>query len=238
MPQRPDTIDFLTGRESGALRPSGITPLGEGGKFTPDGSVQRFPGNTFIFHINRALPQWDAIRQVQETVKKSPFARFYTFLPTTSLHMTLFQGVTRANALPEGLPSAATRDEATALLLERCKDLHLPAAHRVKAQDLHAAHSLTMTGADAEQEASLRSVRKSLSAATGIQQSDFEEYVFHISLAYLLDWVSEPTAHEIADFSEELTRTLIPEIDEIPLGPVEFCHFETMHHFTPIWKFG
>lgn len=238
MPHRPDPIAHLTGRLSGAPRPSGIALPGAPGKFTPDGAVQSFPGNTFLCHVDPATPQWNAVREVMEQVKMSPFARFFTFLPSSSLHMTIFQGVTSANPMPHGLPQGATRDEASALMLDRCRELSLPAAHRVTAQDLFAAHSLTMVGADAAQEDSLRRVRAALRDATGIDQRDFDDYVFHISLGYLIDWLSDTAAREVAAFSADLTQTLLPEIGPFDLGPVEFCHFETMHHFTPIRTFA
>ncbi|WP_349294763.1 DUF1868 domain-containing protein (plasmid) [Thioclava sp. 'Guangxiensis'] len=238
MPQRPDPIAHLTGRLSGGPRPSGIALPGGLGKFTPDGAVQPFPGNTFLCHIDPATEQWNALREVMEQIKMSPFARFFTFLPSSSLHMTIFQGVTSANPMPEGLPKGATRAEASALMLDRCADLALPARHRVKVQDLFAAHSFTMIGADPDQEASLRGVRQALRRATGIAPPDFDDYVFHVSLAYLIDWLSESAAREVVAFSTELNTRLVSQIAPIDLGPVEFCHFETMHHFTPIRKFA
>lgn len=237
-PQRPDPLAHLTGALSDRPWPSGVALPGRGGKFTPDGAVQAFPGNTFICHITRGTPQWTALCEVMERVKTSPFARFFTFLPTASLHMTIFQGVTQANPMPEGLAAGASRDAASALLLDRCAGLDLPRSHRVVAQDLFAAHSLTMVGADAAEEASLRRMRVRLRDATGIVPEDFDSYVFHISLAYLTDWLTETAAREVVDFSAALSAELLPAIGPITLGAVEFCHFETMHHFEPIRVFS
>ena len=235
---RPDVIDHLTGRLSDLPRPPGISLPGGGGKFTPDGAVQHWPGNTFICHIPQTSAAYSAIHELQDTVKKSPFQRFFTFLPPPSFHMTVFQGLspdmTAAIGLPESFPEGLPRDEASAILAEQLDGLDLPTHFRIMVDGLFAAHSLTVSGADETEETALRQVRATLGDATGIQFADFDDYIFHITIAYLIDWLPEATAREIAEFSSEVDRRFQGEIGHIELGPVEFCNFDSMHHFEPV----
>ncbi len=234
-PRRPDVIEYLTGRLSGTPRPPGIALLNGGGKFTPDGAVQIWPGNTFICHLDRTSAAFEAIREMQEEVKKSAFNRFFTFLPPPSFHMTVLQGVSPTSGpgtgWPKDAPEVMTRDELSRFLVAKLAGLGLPAKYRIKFDGLFGGYSLTVSGADAEQEAALRQARVALRDATGITFPDFDDYVHHITLAYLIDWLSEKTAKELAAFSAEIGSQFKEAIGIIDLGRVEFCDFDTMHHF-------
>ncbi|MFN4153892.1 MAG: DUF1868 domain-containing protein [Paracoccaceae bacterium] len=229
IPTRPDPVSYLTGRLSTDPRPEGISLPGEGGKFATDGSVQHWPGNTFIRHVIEGSPAHDALRALQEEVKMSRFARFYTFLPPSSFHMTVFQGMS-----PGFAPRGPRRDAVSGELLSRVEGIAFPAAAQARIAEVYGARSVSVTGAGDAAEASLRHARAVLRDATGINPPDFDGYVFHITLAYLVEWLTEPTARAVTDFSADLTERYHAALSEIPLGPLEFCNFETMHHFEPL----
>ena len=241
-PRRPNEIDYLTGRYSDLLYPPGISLRNGGGKFTPDGSIQIWPGNTFICHIDRATTAFELIRELQEDIKKSPFNRFFTFLPPPSFHMTVYQGLSPdtqpGKGWPRGVPEGLSRDEVTGVMSKRLDGLDLPTSFKVRVDGLFSGYSLTVSGADAPAEMALRQARASLRDATGIAFQDFDEYVFHITLAYQIDWVSDKTAKEIRDFSSEVGGVLKDAIGTIELGPVEFCNFDSMHHFELVKALG
>ena len=230
-----DEFALLTGRSSGSPYPPGIAPLGGKGKFTPDGAVQHWPGNTFVCHINRASTAYEVIRALQEEVKKSPFNRFFTFLPPPSFHMTVYQGLspgmTPDTGWPRGIPTGQSRDEVTDILLKRLRQVSLPTDYRIRVDRLFAGYSLKVSGADDREESALRHARVALRDATGITFADFDDYGFHITLAYLIDWLSDSTAQELLDFGAEIGRQFLGVIGTFDLGPVEFCNFDTMHHF-------
>lgn len=239
-PTRPDEIPYLTGRLTGTLLPRGISLLNGGGKFTPDGAIQYWPGNTFVCHLDRQSRAFEAIHELQEDLKKSVFNRFFTFLPPPSFHMTVYQGIapstTSGNGWPEGVPEGLPRDEVTSILSERLERMELPRSFRVKVDGLHCGYSITVSGADSREEDSLRTARAALRDATGITFPDFHDYVFHITLAYLIDWLSEGTARELLAFGADLGARLVERVGVIDLGPVEFCNFDTMHHFELVRK--
>lgn len=237
-PKRPDEIAHLTGRLAGSVRPPSISLPAGGGKFTTDGCVQIWPGNTFICHIDRTSDAYRHILELQEEVKQSRFSQFFTFLPPSSFHMTVFEGISPVsvpgNGWPDGVPTGASRDAVSRVLLERVEPLVLPRSYRIKIDGFFAGHSLTVSGADEAEEQALRQTRRTLSEATGIAFEAFDDYVFHITLAYLVEWLSEKTARELAAFGAEAGRRFRERVATIELGAVEFCDFDSMHHFEPI----
>lgn len=239
---RPDAIEYLTGKLSDRPYPGGISLPGEGGKFNTNGEVQRWPGNTFVCHVSRDVFSYAVLMELQEEVKRGEFSAFFTYLPPPSFHMTVFQGLSPgrqgSEEWPAGLAVNATRDEATALMLDQIADMTIDSEFEVMATDLYCAHSLTVCGVDDEVNASLMETRQALRAATGIRPPDFDEYVFHITLGYLIQWLSPSCAIEVSDYSKNLYREFSEDLQQIRLDPCAFCNFDSMHAFSAVRKFG
>ena len=234
---RPEPIKFLTGTLSPRAYPSGVGLPGTGEKFTTDGVVEIWPGNTFVCHVERPSPAYAALMELQEAVKQSEFAAFFTFLPPPSFHMTVFQGMSPGNQgtpeWPRDVPVTASRDDVTETIAARTRGLELPEV-RIRAKDLFCARSLTVTGIDEAAERTLRQARSDLRDATGISPRDFDSYVFHITLSYLIHWLSVSAATELAAFSDELFGEFEEALQDISLEPCAFCNFDSMHHFEPV----
>ncbi|WP_010139801.1 DUF1868 domain-containing protein [Oceanicola sp. S124] len=235
---RPDPVDHLTGRAyPGAGQPSGISAPGEGGKFTAEGRMLVWPGNTMICHIDPESDAHAALVDIQAGLKAGPHGGSFTFLPAESLHMTVFQGISGPDAnrfdWPAGVDRDATRNQVTAVLKARLAGISLPQSRRIRALEIFAGHSMTVDGIGPDEEG-LRETRARLSEVTGIDPKGFETYTFHISLAYLLHWLSEEVAREVIALSEALFAEHGPRLQDIRLGRVELCNFEHMHHFEPL----
>ncbi len=237
MISRPDPFDYLTGRLSARPLPPGISLPGQGGKFTTDGHVQRWPGNTFVCHVTRPSAAFDALRSVQECIMRSEFSALFAHLPAPSFHMTVFQGISPGERAPgtwpEGLPDDTSPDDVDSALAERTKDLRLP-AFEIAATGLWAMHGVTVAGRTPEAEATLRAARDTLRDATGLRPPGFERYVFHITLCYLKQWLTDGTARDVLALNDEIYAKHADALSEIPLDPCAFCRFESMHAFTPV----
>ncbi|WP_420337174.1 DUF1868 domain-containing protein [Roseibium sp.] len=236
-PKRPDPIAHLTGNLSKKPYPSGVSLPGQGGKFDTCGGVQIWRGNTFVRHVTKGSDSFAALVELQEAVKRSEFARFYTFLPAPSFHMTVFQGYSPRSdigkTLPADLASNLGADCASTDISKRVAGLSLPHA-RARPSGLFCLHSVTMEGASPEDERALRQARQRLRDATGLNPPDFDSYVFHITMAYLTQWLSPTTAAEVVAFSAELGQAFCATNPDIALDPCAFCTFESMHHFEPL----
>lgn len=235
---RTEAIAFLTGQSSPELWPSGISLPGGGGKFTTDGAVQSWPGNTFICHVDAQSAAHNDLRALQEEIKMSRFSPFFTFLPPSSFHMTLFEGVspgvTDTERLPRDAQNNMSRDALTENMIDAVKECRFEASQKVKMDSLFCGLGLRVLKVGGQGEASLRANREALRAATGINPPNFDGYTFHITLAYLIQWLTEPTAIALVDFSDELAERYADKLSAIELGPVEFCNFDTMHHFESL----
>lgn len=232
---RPDPMRFLTGADAETSRPKAISDPGQGGKFTPNGEVLPFPGNTVLCHIDPASDVHAALCDMQDEIRQSDFGALFTYLPSASLHMTVFQGIAPDERnWPAEIPVEATRDEVTATFRQRLDGQDLPATRRVCARGLYGGHSLTLEGADEIEEARLRATRVSLRELTGLRQDHFDTYTFHVTLAYLLRWLDVAEAADLLSFSDELFARYADRLAVIELGPLELCTFEHMHHFEPV----
>ena len=230
-PQRPDPIAHLTGSRSPNAYPPGIGLPGQVAKFDTGGAVQIWPGSTFVCHVTKESESYAGLVALQERIKRSEFARFFTFLPPPSFHMTVFQGYSPGVERTENWPTDL-RADSTHEIAHRATGVTLPTP-RVRTRDLFCLHSLTLDGATPEDEAHLRDTRDALHAATGIRRPNFDGYVFHVTLAYLVQWLSPKTAQEVVAFSDEIGNEFCRAYPEIDLDQCAFCAFESMHHFEP-----
>jgi len=224
-------FDWMTGRTAPGARPAAV-----GQKFAADGTALPFAGNTFICHIAPATPAHDALVAAQEALMAGPLADAYTFLPPASLHMTVFEGVCdahrKADVWPEGMPSTLPVPDVTAAFAARTATLALPAATTIRPTEVFAGFAVQVTGATEADTAQLWQMRAALREATGIRRADYASYRFHITLAYLLRWLTDAEAAQVQALSEAVFATLAAAAPTIPLGPVEYCTFADMHAFA------
>jgi len=234
---RPDPIAHMTGALRDTALPREITPPGGGGKFTTGGQILPWAGNTMICHIDPLSDAHAALIDIQHALKAGPSAGSFAFLPPSSLHMTVFQGISGPGSeegnWPAGVPAGTDRDTVSSILLSRLDGIDLPATRRIRALDIFAGHSMTVDGVGADEDG-LRDTRRRLKAATGMSQAGFDTYTFHITLAYQLRWLSETEAQGIEALTASIFAEHGPRLQAIDLGRVEFCNFEDMFHFEPL----
>lgn len=227
--RRQASLAYLTG--DGAQGP---VPVAVGQKFTAQGAVMGYPGNTFICHIPPG-PAHAALAEAARRLQAGPLAAAFAFLPPPSYHMTVFEGVTdrdrSGGRWPDWIDPAARVDAVTKAFLPHVCPLDLPSGVTIRPTGLFAGFSLRVSGATADDEARLRQARIALREATGIRRPDFESYAFHITLAYLLRWLTPNEAEDVMRLSDAVEADLIAAAPQITLGGIEFCRFADMHAF-------
>lgn len=221
---------YLTGALDGGDRPAAV-----GRKFDSAGRVLPFAGNTTLCHLDPASPVFRAVSAAQARLRGGPLADAYTFMPPASFHMTVFEGITdqsrTADRWPGHLPLNAPVEQVTQDFAGNLKRLGLPRGFRVRPEGIFGGFCVSLTGADAAAEGDLRKARDRLQQATNLIRPDHAQYRFHITLAYLLRWLSPDEARQVVALSQDVGAELRDEIATIPLGPVEFCRFQDMYHF-------
>ncbi len=229
MPTETDPIAYLSGTTEKMPLPFAI-----GRKFDENGRALKTPGNTFLCHVPQDSEAHSALIKVQDALRTGPHADSFTFLPPASFHMTIFEGVIdyarQAERWPKHIAPQASVQTTTDDFRKRIEGLSVEPHFRVQGTRLFGCFSLRVTGADASEEQRLRGTRDVFRKTTQILRPDHESYEFHITIGYLLRWLSPQAAVEVQALADQLfSEHLLGVV--LSLGPVEFCQFETMHRF-------
>lgn len=212
-------------------------PAGTASKFHEDGRVRPFPGNTFVSALAVGRPESATFADVADRLKTSSVGRRLTFLPRSSYHMTVFEGIcvdlTEPTLWPADLP-ATDLATATAFFEASIAGLDgLAGPLRMRPAGLlswAAGLVIGLEPVDTAENARLRGFRDRLSDAIGLRKPGHDGYAFHLTLAYWLDraddgdWVLEREALSTH------VRATVPTLD---MPAPDFCTFADMHAFPP-----
>jgi hypothetical protein len=225
----------LTGTHAG-----GDAPRAVGQKFSADGQVLPFPGNTLICHIPQGAA-FDALVVAQNRLRALPDGEAFAWLPPSSFHMTVFEGVVTAERTPadwpQGVPPGMPLAEVTELFLSRLHGVALP-RFAIRPMAIFGGFSVSVLGATDADTASLWHARRTLQDVTDIVRPDFAAYQFHITLGYPLRWLDNAAAQRTVRAATEIAADLAVAMGVLQLGPVEFCTFADMHRFDPLLELG
>lgn len=228
-----DQIAYLTG-----ARATTDTPPGVGEKFDAAGGVLPFAGNTTLCHIPADSAAHAALCAAQTVLRDGLPNDAYAFLPAASLHMTVVEGVNdphrTAPRWPAHLPADMPLAQVTSGFDTALAPLSLPQSCAIRPVQILGGNSLTVTGASAVHEASLRRARDRMADALNHRRPDHNRYRFHITLAYLLRWLTVDEATAAIALSDHVADRLIAALPSIELGAIAFCRFENMHAFETL----
>jgi len=227
------------------LTMQGSAPPDVGRKFFGDGRVKGFAGNTVVCHLPQQGPgsePFDALLDIYRQLPGSSFGKKMTALPPSSYHMTIFVGANDQERkpglwpadLPLDLPMAACNERLAELLRSFRLDCALPFKMRVDTAEPAADErplTIRLVPLDEAEAAKLARLRDRLSTLLGIRSKGHDTYRYHITLGYLIQWL---TPAENADFrsalkswNDDLAR-ICPVIE---LGAPEYCTLEDMFAF-------
>jgi hypothetical protein len=214
-------------------------------KFDPQGIVQRYAGNTVIFHFDQQGENSILFREmlkIYRILPKYSFFRKVVMLPTSSYHMTIFNCTNderQPGTWPVDLPQSATMDECTEHLKQKLSNLPLKFSMPFKfSLDLEVEEyvddmgwGLRLKPANEEEAAKVKSLRDQLASQLGIRYSNHDNFQLHASVCYFLEDFTAAERVEFLKFSDEVHRTISEVCQVIELGPPEFCSFVDMYHF-------
>jgi hypothetical protein len=221
-------------------------PPGVPAKFSPDGAVQPFPGNTIIAHLPPTSPLSPHLQALHEALATHPLKHLYVLLPPASWHMTMLDGVcahpSASTRWPSDLAPTAGLAACTASFARKLSafDLACPPPYALRLaghEPLTTGIALHVSPATAGEATRLRALRDRLAETLGLRRADDDDdndhaaYSLHISMAYFLrhlDGAQEATLGALLD--EHLAR--MPRGFE--LDAPEFCAFEDMFAFRRI----
>lgn len=217
-----------------------------GYKFTQDGRVKPFAGNTIICHLPQqgtGQPVFDHFLDIYRELPAMRFARKITALPPSSYHMTIFGGATdtgrRQDLWPRGLAADMPIGECSHILGERLKmatfDCALPLRMRIDEReppDHDEPLVIDLVPVDEAENRKLRRLRDELSTLLGIRAPRHDSYQFHVTLAYQTAWFDDSEQREYEQMTRHMRQHLRREIGVMELGAPEYCTFKDMFAFN------
>jgi len=210
-----------------------------GTRFNAGGEFLLEPGNTVVAHVKRASPSMAALLRLRAALKAMPHASHFAWTPPSSYHMTLFQGTIefRRKPLywPEPLGLGAPIADTTRFLAGQLNGLPPIAPLRTKLKEITPL-GLVVEGYSAPDERLLRQARDDLAERFHYRHPDHETYTFHITMAYLKEWLPADATEVYVPALAKLTTEFAAEVPFIDLGPAEFCTFNDMNHFEPVLR--
>jgi len=229
--------DLISGRQGN------LPPLFLDQRFDAAGSALRCAGNTVVTHVSNAALN-TAIDALAHRLSTGPAGNSFAWLPASSYHMTLFNGLLydERDTLhwPATLPTDASEDDADQFMQDRIAAVPAPAGpYRMKLTGFSGVKShalgLSLEAQDQAEDLRLRDWRDQLATATDLtRRPGHALYRFHITLAYMISW---PNQDQAAAFDLELKNGLAALAQAFPvleLGPAQFCTFDDMTHFEVV----
>ncbi|PSW11382.1 DUF1868 domain-containing protein [Photobacterium sanctipauli] len=215
-----------------------------GVKFHEDGSVRHFPGNTFICHVNPTLDLINELAWAQDQLKAMACGHKFAYLPISSMHMTVFEGVCDQVRLAEKwtskLPLDAPIDQTTDFFASAIGSLGPHAGFEMVFDYVYncpiGGTAIRIKPANEASAQALANSRNQLRDATGIEMPDFDSYHFHITLSYRVIELEEHEKEEVKATADAIAERLSTTFGLLKHGPVEFCTFDNMFKFTPLIK--
>ena len=192
------------------------------------------PGNTIVCHVVDGSETQRVLIAARERYQAMPEAGQLAFTPISSLHMTLFSGVNVSHRAPpewpEGVPLDASVDDTTKLLGDRLDTL--APGPSFKAVVVHATPiGLHLDGATAEDRAAMRGWRDLLADLWGLRRPDHHTYPFHVTMAYVIDWLPDAALPRWEAMLQEVADDICRRAPVLELEPPAFCTFNDMNHF-------
>lgn len=215
-----------------------------GHKFEPDGTVLPFPGNTLICHLSTQSPLHRSLLDFEEDVKQQDFANLFVFLPSSSWHMTVFEGVSdqirKRESWPGGLALDCSLEECNEHVRKRMASFALPhmppyCMEVAGWEAIDDGIALKITSKTKEEEQGLRGLRDSIARDLGMQHPGHAKYSFHISIAYSLRFFNQEDRRRITSYLDGWLSRLPRDFE---LGAPEYCTFYNMSAFKREFYLG
>ncbi|KPB72040.1 DUF1868 domain-containing protein [Pseudomonas cannabina] len=217
-------------------------------KFYADGKARPFAGNTIISQIPLRTPANDALTLVRNTLATHEFSQCLSLLPPSSYHMTVFEGVIdeqrKAPFWPAEVPGDAQVQVCTHYFTERLKNFALEENFRLQMRFdefnvyRDSGATLRLVPANLQERNKLRDLRDRLAQCLGIRSPDHDNYGFHITLGYLVRWMTPEQTRDYASIQRECLGYLRQTFDSIELDAPRFCTFNDMLAFDDKFAIG
>ncbi|KSV93553.1 MULTISPECIES: DUF1868 domain-containing protein [Sinorhizobium/Ensifer group] len=218
-----------------------IPPKHLGTRYATDGRFLREPGNTVVSHVTAGSPSETAVLAVRERLMAMPEAGQFAFTHPSSLHMTIFQGIIEYRRRLPYWPVDMALDTPIDVMTEHyCARLrHFAPLQPFRARVTEITPTgLALEGDSVADRACLKAWRDAFAEVFGYRHPDHDDYAFHITFAYVIDWLDDAALPRWQEMLSEQLACLRERAPVIELDPPAFCSFEDMNHFEELIVFS
>ena len=209
-----------------------------GKKFYENGSAREFPGNTIICHVPRESPTYRFLLQVREELQQQPWAKKYAFLPPSSYHMTVFEGVCdqvrKPHVWPKSLSLNAPLEEVDQFFIKQWDKIEKPTGFEVKYghMGIGGTIGIRVQPAFPEINQKIRNFRNILADAMEIRTAAHDWYGFHISFAYLIEKLTLLDQLKVVKYILQVRKRHQRDFGILQFNAPELCFFADMTNFA------
>jgi hypothetical protein len=208
-----------------------------GTRHTTAGLFLREPGNTVVRHVSPGSQTERTLVELRARLQALPWAHRFAWTDVASYHMTVFgcaiETARTPDQWPRSLPLDTPIDAVSDWLDSRLDGFAGPGPFTM---DIHAVtpFGLTLTGATESDESVARARHDALAIAYDQRPPGHDTYAFHLTMAYLIDWLPDEMVETYEAAMAECTEWVRSRLPVVELGPPVFCSFDDMNWFEPL----
>lgn len=234
------TVDLTTLATHFGKSHKSMAPRHLGTRYDRSGTFLPEPGNTVVCHVVPGSQSEQALEDAMARYRAMPDAAGLAFTPVESYHMTLFQGVIEGRREHPYWPRDVARDipipEMTVLLAERLRAFAGGPDFQVEAIAALPT-GLIVDGVTAADRHAMAAWRNELAEAFGYRHPDHDSYQFHITMAYVIDWIEDAMLPDWQTMLNEVLADIRRRAPVIELRAPAFCSFADMNWFEELIVF-
>ena len=211
-----------------------------GRKFNEDGTVRKFPGNTIICPVDPNSQTFQQSHWIQEQLKVQPFAHKLTILPSSSFHMTVIQLLCDQVRKPEEwsnkLPLDATLEATDQFFIETVPGVAPITGVTMKYWKMKTwgtSINIILEPADEVSHQELSHYRNAIAEATGVRFPNHDRYVFHITLAYMIQELTDVEQLQLEALGDAMNKAMCDDFGLFTPGAPMLTFFDNMFAFVP-----
>ena len=235
MPIDTATLASHFGRDHQTLPPRHL-----GTRYDGTGVFQPEPGNTVVCHVVAGSATQQALADARQLFQAMPDARKLALTPVASYHMTLFQGIIEGRRNYPYWPRDLAGDTPIAAMTEQFAQRLAGFAGGPPFQvavTAVAPTGLRVEGVTAADRQAMSAWRDAFAAVLGYQHPDHDSYGFHITMAYLIDWLDAAALPAWQAMLNAVEADIVRRAPVLELRPPAFCSFADMNWFEELVVF-
>jgi hypothetical protein len=234
-------IDLPTLAQHFGRQPDRVPPRHLGTRYNQAGVFQPEAGNTVVCHVAEGSATQQALADARLVFQGMADAARLAFTPVASYHMTLFQGIIEGRReypyWPRDLESDTSIGEMTEQFRQRLAGFAGGPAFQVAVTAV-VPTGLRVEGIGAADRQAMADWRDGFAELLGYRHPDHASYDFHITMAYLIDWIDADALPAWQDMLHAVEADIVQRAPVLELRAPAFCSFADMNWFEELLVFN